>query len=72
MHKGKQSTEAGFHFKVKVERVNLSFELFTTSRVYGIKKPTKAQGLAKYKAPIVTINNVIHNGQYYILCSLKK
>lgn len=53
MHKGKQSTEVGSHFKVKVERVNLSFGLFTTSRVYGTK-PHRSAGSGQVQS---TINN---------------
>lgn len=46
MHEEKQSAEAGFHFKVKVKWVNLSFEFFTTSWLYGTKKD-QSKGLAK-------------------------
>lgn len=58
MHKDKQSTEAGFHFKVKGEGRGGAPELWIFPRCMGIwnKKTPKSRVWPKYRACPSTFN----------------
>lgn len=64
MHKSKQSTEAGFHFKVKVEGRGGEPELWIFHNHMGIwnKKEQSPGSDQSIEHVLVTIINGIHNG----------